>query len=123
MALLTASHRVGEGKGAERTLRQPQCRVRVACSPGASITALALAAWRYSPRSGAPRRVGRMLRRPRLHAKNRREHGTAPGEFGYEASTAKASRQSPIIVRSGIDSVNLFRQKIYKAFVSVALKP
>jgi len=57
------------------------------------------------------------------HAKNRREHGTTPGEFGYEASTAKASRQSPIIVRSGTDSVNLFRQQIYKAFVSVALKP
>jgi hypothetical protein len=57
------------------------------------------------------------------HAKNRREHGTAPGEFGYEASTAKASRQSPIIVRSGTDSVNLFRQQIYKAFVNVALKP
>ena len=32
------------------------------------------------------------------HAKNRREHGTTPGEFGYEASTAKASRQSSIIV-------------------------
>jgi hypothetical protein len=54
------------------------------------------------------------------HAKNRREHGTTPGEFGYEASTAKASRQSPIIVRLGTDSVNLFRQQIYKTLVSVA---
>jgi len=48
-----------------------------------------------------------------LHAKSR-EHGTTPGEFGYEASTAKASRQSPIIVRLGTDSVNPFRQQIYK---------
>jgi hypothetical protein len=57
------------------------------------------------------------------HAKNRREHGTTPGEFGYDASTAKASRQSPITVRLGTDSVNLFRQQVYKSFVSVALKP
>jgi hypothetical protein len=40
------------------------------------------------------------------HAKNRREHGTTPGEFGYDVSTAKASRQSPITVRLGTDSVN-----------------
>jgi hypothetical protein len=54
--------------------------------------------------------------------KKRREHGATPGEFGYEASTAKASRQSPIIVRSGTDSVNSFRRQIYKSLASVALK-
>jgi hypothetical protein len=32
-------------------------------------------------------------------------------------------RQSPIIVRLGTDSVNPFRQQIYKLLVSVALKP
>jgi hypothetical protein len=49
-------------------------------------------------------------------------HGTPPGKFAYEASTAKASRQSPIIVRLGTDYVNPFRQQIYKSLVSVALK-
>jgi hypothetical protein len=46
------------------------------------------------------------------HAKNRREHGTTPGEFGYEASTGKPSRQSPIIVRLGADSVNRLGSKL-----------
>ena len=55
--------------------------------------------------------------------KKRRENVTPPGEVRYEASTAKASRQSPIIVRLGTDSVNSFRQQIYKSLVSVALKP
>src|SRR5215467_2236053 len=32
-------------------------------------------------------------------------------------------RQSPITVRLGTDSVNPFRQQIYKSLVSVALKP
>ena len=32
-------------------------------------------------------------------------------------------RQSPIIVRLGTDSVNPFRQQIYKSFVIVALRP
>src|SRR6516225_7565786 len=32
-------------------------------------------------------------------------------------------RQSPIIVRLGTDSVNPFRQQIYKFLVNVALKP
>jgi len=36
---------------------------------------------------------------------------------------AKAVRQSPITVRLGTDSVNPFRQQIYKSLVSVALKP
>src|SRR6516164_6680881 len=39
------------------------------------------------------------------------------------ASTPKALRQGPITVRLGTDSVNPFRQQIYKSFVSVALKP
>jgi hypothetical protein len=36
---------------------------------------------------------------------------------------AKAVRQSPIIVRLGTDSVNPFRQQIYRFLVNVALKP
>jgi hypothetical protein len=51
-----------------------------------------------------------------------RERGT-PGEVGYEASTRKPVRQSPITVRLGTDSVNPFRRQIYKSFVIVALKP
>jgi len=38
-------------------------------------------------------------------------------------STAKAARQSPMIVRLGTDSVNPFRQQIYKTLLSVAPKP
>jgi hypothetical protein len=32
---------------------------------------------------------------PLLAIKNRREHGTTPGEFGYETSTPKASESKP----------------------------
>jgi len=52
-------------------------------------------------------------------------HGT-PGELGLVrklASTPKALRQSPIIVRLGTDSVNPSRQQISKFLVSVAQKP
>ena len=55
--------------------------------------------------------------------KKRRENVTPPGEVRFEASTRKAVRQSPIIVRLGTDSVNPFRQQKYKTLVSVALKP
>ena len=55
--------------------------------------------------------------------KKSREHGTTPGEVGYEASTRKPRVKAPdFIVRLGTDSVNSFRQQIYKSLVSVALK-
>jgi len=51
-----------------------------------------------------------------------REHGTAPGEVGYEASTRSRPSKPQVIVRLGTDSVNPLRQQITN-LVSVALKP
>ena len=79
--------------------------------------------WRVTTDELAPpTQLNRRMARPRTQ-KKAGSIGHTPGEFGYEASTAKASRQSPIIVRLGTDSVNLFRQQIYKTLVSVALEP
>ena len=62
------------------------------------------------------------VRRARSCTQKSRERGT-PGEVGYEASTRKPVRQSPITVRLGTDSVNPFRREICRSFVIVALKP
>jgi hypothetical protein len=71
-----------------------------------------------------PAGIGRFLS-PRLRAA-RKKAGSKPLPASCRrklASTRKALRQSPIIVRLVTDSVNPFRQQIYKSLVSVALKP
>src|SRR6516165_8571960 len=69
------------------------------------------------------RAFGRMYAGRGPARKKSREHGTTPGEVGYEASTRKPCVKARITVRLWTDSVNPFRHQIYKSLVSVALKP
>src|SRR5262249_35066339 len=62
------------------------------------------------------------VRRGRPARKKSRE--VAYSRRGWSCSfDANAVRRSPITVRLGTDSVNPFRQQIYKSLVSVAPKP